>query len=206
MTSATISIGMTFGRWTVVGPSIWKGRDSGHRKWPCRCECGVERNVAAPSLTRGLSQSCGCLHREKVCDLQTVHGFTGSAEHRAWKHMRGRCLNPKDSRYAYYGGRGIKVCSRWDSFDFFIADLGLRPSPQHSIERQDVNGNYEPGNVVWATRTEQARNKRNTSFIEVDGKVYKLVDRADQLKIAASTLHRRATRGTYGTRYVERTA
>lgn len=203
MTGAvSLTVGMTVGRWTVVGPSVWNGRSSGHRKWPCKCQCGTERLVAGPSLARGVSQSCGCLHREIASQAATKHGGGGSAEYRVWKHMRGRCRDPNDTRYADYGGRGISICARWDDFALFLLDVGPRPSPSHSIERLDVDGNYEPGNVVWATAKEQARNTRKTSFVEFEGQVHKLADLADTLGISAGALHQRALRGTYGTRYV----
>lgn len=116
--------------------------------------------------------------------------------------MRGRCNDPRDKRFANYGGRGIKVCERWDDFASFLQDVGSRPSPQHSIERKDVNGDYEPGNVKWATVTEQARNKTTTLYIEVGGQIGTVADLAETLGVKYNTLLMRAKRGTYGTRFV----
>lgn len=90
-------------------------------------------------------------------------------EYTAWKHMRHRCGNPRHPNYKHYGGRGIVVCAEWElSFAAFIRDVGLRPSPQHSIDRIDNNGNYEPGNVRWATATEQIRNSRRAKLTVLD--------------------------------------
>lgn len=88
------------------------------------------------------------------------HGMTKTPEYRAWASMRQRCANPKSARYDNYGGRGISVCDRWQSFEAFFADMGPRPTSEHSIDRIDNDGNYEPGNCHWATRSEQQQNKR----------------------------------------------
>lgn len=96
------------------------------------------------------------------------HGLTDSIEHRAWARIRRRCHSPQYHNYAYYGGRGIEVCERWNVFANFLADMGPRPGPEYSIERVDNDGDYEPCNCKWATRAEQARNKTNTYTAEED--------------------------------------
>lgn len=192
--------GRRFGRWAVLGLS---GDRSGRLyKWTCRCDCGTVRDVVSATLVNGASQSCGCLHREMARELNTVHGGKGTPEYRAWKHMRERCNNPNDKRYENYGGRGIRVCDRWNDFTAFMSDLGPRPSRRHSIERIDVNGHYEPGNVKWATVKEQARNKTTTLYVEVDGRIKKVSDLAETLGVKYDTLLKRAKRGSLGVRFV----
>ena len=89
-------------------------------------------------------------------------------EYGPWREMRKRCLNPQAYRYPNYGGRGIRICERWDSFANFLADMGPRPSLRHSIERVDNDGNYEPSNCVWADQRTQCRNKRSTKLTQQD--------------------------------------
>lgn len=126
----------------------------------CRCACGVEREVQLQAIRNGHSRAC------KSCGIST-HGETSAIRHGkvtveylTWKQMRSRCGNVRSADYPDYGGRGIAVCDRWQTFENFLADMGRKPTPKHSVDRIDVNGNYEPGNVRWATIDEQARNKR----------------------------------------------
>ena len=143
--------------------------------------------------------SCGCLQREKARATRRTHG-EGSAIHRvdeyvAWQKMRARCLNPRRPDYPDYGGRGIRICDRWERYECFLADLGRKPSKSHSLDRIDVNGHYEPGNVKWSTPTEQARNKRNTIMCTYHGETKPLVEWSEIIGITHSALYRRIAKG-----------
>lgn len=114
-------------------------------------------------------------------------------EYRAWCSMRRRCFNQNTRDFSLYGARGITVCGRWDSYESFLADMGRAPSPSHSLDRIDPDGNYEPGNVRWATPTEQARNTRVRRVVRVDG--LRLTDAAEQAGVSVSTMWKRLRRG-----------
>lgn len=145
---------ITFGRWTVLSA------DTDY--WLCRCACGVERRVRKFNLLAGGSNSCGCLMRERSAEqgrANRKHGHDGTPTYRCWVEMRRRCRKPHPESAKYY--QGVTVCERWQSFANFLADMGERPSPKHSLDRYPNNsGNYEPGNVRWATMKEQANNRR----------------------------------------------
>jgi hypothetical protein len=134
----------------------------GEARWLCRCHCGAESIVAGSRLRRGTTRSCGC--RRALAPLDRItHGMSREPEYRSWRAMHQRCSEPRRINWAYYGGRGIRVCSRWASFRTFLEDVGRKPSPAHSLDRIDNAGHYEPGNVRWATPSEQARNRRPRS-------------------------------------------
>lgn len=136
--------------------------------WLCRCSCGTEKEVASRYVISGHTRSCGCLKRDEPG--ARTHGMSHTAENAVWRRMKIRCVSPKSPDYKDYGGRGITVCDRWaTSFEAFFEDMGTRPSSRHSIEREDVNGNYEPSNCVWATAQEQARNRRTTTWFVYHG-------------------------------------
>lgn len=155
--------GQRVGRWLVLE----RGESDRHGKarWMCRCDCGRSALVAASSLRSGQSRSCGCLRREVVSAARTTHGHTRggreTAEFRAWRSMLERCYSPRYKQYRDYGGRGITVCARWRaSFQAFLDDMGLKPSPGLSLDRRNNDGPYSPDNCRWATATEQRANRR----------------------------------------------
>jgi hypothetical protein len=162
----------------------------------CRCTCGTEKEVRRDHIRTGSICSCGCLSDEVRAVSRKTHGRCKTAEYKTWKSIIRRCHNPKAQDYARYGGRGIQVCSRWRaSFVNFFADMGQRPSPEHSIDRCDNYGNYEPGNCRWATRTEQGRNRRCNDVLELGGVRKTAVEWAQEMGLEASTIYARARRG-----------
>jgi hypothetical protein len=152
------------------------GSRNGRRHWWCYCFglCGgtiMTKAVSAQNLRSGNTSSCGCL-RKRVCgDRSRTHGMRNDPRYPSWCQMRYRCNEPKNAEYTNYGGRGIKVCARWqgkEGFPNFCADMGDRPDG-HTIERRKVNGNYEPSNCLWIPHSEQAYNKRNTVWYTYNG-------------------------------------
>lgn len=150
-------------RMGVRGPM----RRTPERRWICRCDCGAVKTVRGSCLRKGTVLSCGCLRNERVRLSVATHGMANSPEWLAHRNARGRCQNENDEAYHHYGGRGIEF--RFESFDAFYAEVGPRPSPAYSIDRIDVNGHYEPGNIRWATQAVQIHNRRKTVFIEYAG-------------------------------------
>lgn len=165
-----------FGRLFVVG--LDRVTEANRAYWTCWCDCGKEKAIRADGLTTGAVQSCGCLGRERRTAASVVaslkHGKTRGKrgeqrqppEYRAWTNMKTRCYNQKSKRYVDWGGRGIKVCDRWlNSFENFYADMGPKPAPGYSIDRIDVDGNYEPGNCRWADAKTQRNNRRDSKVV-----------------------------------------
>lgn len=143
-----------------VGTTKW-----GHAVNEYLCACGVAFSAVVNNVMSGNTKSCGCLRKEVVAATgrkNRRHGESRqTAEYRTWMGMKIRCYYPNTNGYENYGGRGIKVCERWlNSFESFLADMGRRPSTSHSIDRVNVNGNYEPKNCRWATDKQQRRNRR----------------------------------------------
>lgn len=149
--------GEKFGKLLVLS-KVEKRGPRGEVYWRCKCDCGNESETRASGLKSGKATSCGCSKGFRK------HLMTASGTFKSWESMKQRCLNPKAPDYPNYGGRGIVICKRWqNSFDNFFADMGLRPD-ETSLDRIDVNGNYEPKNCRWATRSEQQRNKRGSIY------------------------------------------
>jgi hypothetical protein len=183
--------GTRYGRWVVLGPAT--NATDGRTRWMCRCACGTERPVQSNNLRSGKSTSCGCANIGPV-----THGHSRGGKltdtYKTWSGMLDRCTRENSRPYAYYGGRGIQVCARWQSFDNFLADMGERP-PGMSIDRIDNDGDYEPGNVRWANPTQQSRNRRYNVVLEFQGTSRCVQEWAEHLGVRAKMLLWRFHRG-----------
>jgi len=160
--------GNKYGRLTVIERSKTKKGSITNTFWLCRCDCGKETIANGTELRRGGRVGCG--HKCKYyIEQRFKHGLSGTPEYTAWKGMLHRCDNREDNRYDDYGGRGIDVAREWrdkdNGFIGFLNYVGNRPSKDHSLDRINPNGNYEPGNVRWATKMEQANNRRKYCVI-----------------------------------------
>ena len=156
--------GKKFGKLKVISRAANK---SGRAAWNCVCECGINKIVVADKLKSGSTKTCGCGRRNRLASISTTHGMSDTKEYRAWRSMINRCYNDTQMSYHLYGGRGIKVCDSWrSSFENFIEHVGIAPSRQHSLDRIDPNGDYEPSNVRWATAKQQSNNRRSNRYVK----------------------------------------
>lgn len=186
-------IGKRYGRLIVV--SFSRQSHSGSY-WICRCDCGTTTEVIINHLNNGHVKSCGCLNKESVKERMTKHGLYNTPEYRSWISMRSRCNNPNNISFRNYGGRGIKVCKRWNnSFEAFISDMGIKPFRGASIERIDNEVGYIPSNCRWASRVEQNNNSRHNVIIEIDGTTRPLREWLKMYKISYPTYHYRVKNG-----------
>lgn len=185
--------GKRFGRLLVIECVVHGSTNV--RRWQCLCDCGTIKSILGQSLTKGATVSCGCYHKERV----TIHGKKKTREWEAWRHMKDRCYSKNFPGFEkYYGGRGITVCDRWlkgengmGPFECFFADMGLRPSAKHSLDRIKTEGNYEPTNCQWSTAKQQMRNRRNTKTVVFNGRTISLGELAEITNLKYNTLYSR---------------
>lgn len=185
--------GQKFGRLTVVDFSHldkWK-----EAVWNCICDCGNLKKVKGALLVRGGTKSCGCLLKEVNSKSKITHGRSYSPTYTTWIHMKDRCNNPKHTHFQHYGGRGIKICERWEyNFENFLEDMGERPKG-YTLNRIDNDGGYFKENCLWSSDLDQANNKRTNVFLEMDGKKMTAPQWARELNIKVVTIRARLRRG-----------
>lgn len=187
MTRLKDELGKVFNRLTVIGRfnSI-----KGKARWLCRCSCGNELIVTGDSLRQGRVGSCGCFRKDHSKLAKLTHGMSGTSTYRSWQEMWIRCTEPSAISFQNYGGRGIKVDSRWEQFENFFADMGVRPKGT-SLDRIDNNADYSPENCKWSSKTEQARNKRNNVLVKYRGREQALAAWCEELNLPYSRTYNR---------------
>lgn len=196
--------GKNFGKLQVIE---WAGNDKYNNSlWLCKCQCGKEKIISSNCLVTGNTRSCGCLNdeqRRKKGELanRTVHGMCGTRIYRIWKAMKKRCYNTKNPDYKkWYGSRGIKVCDEWknDFQVFYKWAMRNGYNDNLSIDRIDVNGNYEPSNCRWATKAEQANNTRCTHLIEINSVTKNIAQWARYANVSTACIYHRLHKGLTG--------
>lgn len=182
--------GQMFGRLTYIIKLDERGTH-GEIMCLCYCSCGNTCKKSHKKLYAGL-RSCGCLLK----DIHSTHRGSKTREYICWKSMRARCNNKNNLHYKDYGGRGIGIHPSWNNYKQFLIDVGQAPTPEHSLDRwPNNNGNYEPGNVRWANKTEQARNTRTNRMLTMNGTTKCLAEWASEYGILPSTIYHRLKRG-----------
>lgn len=192
--------GQSFGMLRV---EAYAGRIGTSHAFSCQCECGGSVITRGYCLTSGMTKSCGCLKAGWAAKNKVTHGLSRSNEYAIWAGMKNRCLNKNVKAYPRYGGVGIKICDRWlhgengkSGVECFFEDMGPRPSRSHSLDRYpDWDGNYEPGNVRWATASEQQHNKKGNPRIAYQGRELQPCEWAAETGIPASEIAKRIRRG-----------
>lgn len=182
--------GMVFEFLTVKG---YIGQSANHKAmWLCECRCGKVKPIQAASLLRSDTHSCGYLSNKRISRSRTTHSLSRTKIFSVWIGMIQRCNYLGDKSFVRYGGRGIKVCERWlHSVENFYADMGDPPTPAHTLDRKDVNGDYTPGNCKWSTPSEQGNNRRNNCLLTFQGKTQTMTLWARELHINPITLQSR---------------
>jgi hypothetical protein len=183
--------GLKFGQWTVLSQAPNRGQT---RYWLCVCACPAktQKEVSISSLATGASRSCGCL---RIPASKHPRGRKVSAEYRLWRRLINRCHNPDYPGYAKQGGIGLQVCASWrNSFDMFFSDMGPKPAPAHTIDRQDRDADYTPENCLWVKSKEKNKDRRRTHWLRFGGEKKTVAGWARMLGIPDSTLEEKLER------------
>lgn len=186
--------GQTFERLTVIR---WAGRDKkGDLLWLCRCECSNETTVLGRSLTSKMSRSCGCLSRDTTIKTHGRHRLSRTRIYSIWRNMITRCKYPNAAGYSDYGGRGITVCDRWLTFQNFFDDMGAEPFSGCTIERKNSNKGYSKSNCRWASRKEQAANKRTSlKRVRYQGAAWSVLELSEKFGMPYHLIYNRLKAG-----------
>lgn len=192
--------GKVYGKLTVLrhlGRRKSKSGKSSAMFVECRCECGRVAEFRSGSLQEGDTTTCGCSKGYALGIPSSIqHGLSRTPEYTAWIRMRRACYDKGNASYDDYGGRGIAVCDRWlNSFENFLADMGPRPSAEHSVDRMKNDLGYSPDNCRWATRSEQARNRRSSKMLEYNGETKTMADWAESFDIPYRLMKTRVRHG-----------
>lgn len=187
-------IGERFGRLTVIDNL---GLHNKKVFWLCRCDCGNVCNVPTGNLRSGNTTSCGCIHKDIVSKQFKTHGLGNSRLHTIWDHMKQRCYNSNNKTYKYYGARGIVICHEWldDFMNFYDWAINNGYRDDLTIDRIDVNGNYEPNNCRWNATKQQAQNRRTNRNYTISGKTHCLKEWCEILNLNYHTVYSRLNCG-----------
>lgn len=183
--------GKRFGRLLVLHLDLTRGG----RNWVCRCDCGRTTVVHTGALRKGNTKSCGCFRLESIKKTNTRHGYRKHPLYHVWRSMKARCRNVRNIGYSHYGGRGIEVCSEWETFEGFFEDMGSGYVAGFTLERLDVEKGYDKENCTWASTAEQARNKRNTVRVGSGKDSALLLDVCRRYGVSYTTVWGRVSRG-----------
>ena len=196
MTKLNLEVGQKFGRWTVLEISK-KIKGHGNILVRCKCDCGTIKEISHYTLLNGKSVSCGCLRKELLSNRENAHHKTNTKLYQIHAAMKARCFSKNHKNYKQYGGRGITVCDEWknDFMAFYNWAMSNGYKEGLTIDRIDVNGNYEPNNCRWVTRKEQANNTRKNCFIEYNNEKHTIAEWCDILGITYSKLFSRLRKG-----------
>lgn len=162
----------------------------GSKVWRFRCDCGNEIERASGNVKAGHISSCGCMKK----GTPAQHGMAGSSLYSRWINMRRRCENPDNENFENYGGRGIKVCARWQKFENFYVDMGDLPFEDAQIDRENNDGDYEPTNCRWSTPSENSNNRSNNVLVEIDGRTQTLMEWSSESGVPYATIWARLNR------------
>jgi len=186
--------GKTFNQLTIIERA--ENTKQGKARWVCRCTCGKISTIDGANIRNGHTKSCGCFAKESLEKNRYRHGMAHTSEYGIWCNILQRCNNPNDKAFKDYGGRGITICDEWkNDFMAFYNHVGKRPSPKHSIDRINNDGNYEPNNVRWATQKQQSNNQRSNVKITLYGIALSMTQWAKISHTPLSTICCRIKRG-----------